>query len=433
MLRKSRSHAIMLIITFLFAMCFSVAANSETAIGVADKSVVRVISRIGQNYASGTGFVVASSGIVATNNHVIADADEVIILVKQSNGEPIELRAYVNWRSVDYDLALLNVPKLTIPPIIFFTPLPTKGSQVTSIGYPGVADRPDRNLQNIAESTVTQGVLGRIILSTWSRGGQQLNILQHGAAVNRGNSGGPLLDACGRVVGVNTAKALGRIETGPSGGQTVNQSDGIYFASHIAVLIDAMKQQGVSPTLTLENCLPNVSTNTEKPNSNSSYLITLWSLPIAVLIGLIAIGLGILVVTKKQTIVFETFTQYKKRSNNNFTTNASKALEVNLKIRGQTTSNKLVIINLDSKSCQKKNLIIGRDKSQCDLQIDDPTISRRHASISFIGKEWIIVDLGSTNGTFVDGVRVTNSRYELPVRGELILGKLKLKIEESVI
>ena len=433
MLKKKSLALFRILFALLLAMCYSIPGIAETAISEADKSVVRVISRIGEGYGFGTGFVVASSGIVATNNHVIADADEIMVLVRQANGEPIELKAYVNWRSVDFDLAILSVPKLTIPAITFFTPLPTKGSQVTSIGYPAVADRPDRSLKNIAESTVTQGVLGRIILSTWSRGGQQLNILQHGAAVNRGNSGGPLLDACGRVVGVNTAKSLGRIETGPAGSQTVIQSDGIYFASHVAVLIDAMKLQGVSPTLTLENCLPNGTVSQEKPHSNASSLIALWSLPLSVLVGLVAVGLGVVILTKKQTVIYETFTQYKKRNDNSQKSSVNKNIEIILSIRGQTSTNKLVKISIDSRSCSRRNLIIGRDKLHCDIQIDDPTVSRQHASISFTSKKWVLVDLGSTNGTFVDGVRITNSKFELPVRCALILGKIKLEVEESVI
>jgi hypothetical protein len=54
----------------------------------------------------------------------------------------------------------------------------------------------------------------------------------------------------------------------------------------------------------------------------------------------------------------------------------------------------------------KDRYLLGRSKSQADLRLDDPNVSRQHAMIERVGNAWYVVDLGSTNGVYVDGERV---------------------------
>jgi neural Wiskott-Aldrich syndrome protein len=54
----------------------------------------------------------------------------------------------------------------------------------------------------------------------------------------------------------------------------------------------------------------------------------------------------------------------------------------------------------------KERFLIGRSKTQADLRLDDPNVSRQHAVIERVGSAWYIVDLGSTNGVLVAGERV---------------------------
>jgi pSer/pThr/pTyr-binding forkhead associated (FHA) protein len=54
----------------------------------------------------------------------------------------------------------------------------------------------------------------------------------------------------------------------------------------------------------------------------------------------------------------------------------------------------------------KDRFLIGRSKTQADLRLDDPNVSRQHAAIERVGAAWYIVDLGSTNGVNVGGERV---------------------------
>ena len=426
--------------SLLVLACGGVLFAAENAITTADRSVVRVIVKHDQGYSSGTGFVVGSGGVVATNRHVVAEAGTVLALIKKADGKLQELPATVTWTSADYDLALLKVPGLDREPLLISDQLPGKGSPVTAIGYPGVADRPDKNWNNLVESTVTQGIIGRVVMSSWKKDGQQLNILQHSAAVNSGNSGGPLLDSCGRLIGVNTGKALGEIEGSVTAGHKVNQSDGIFYASHAAVLIYALQQQSVTAKVTSEGCPPNSAPGTPSPPAQAvptaDATVTAapltqaaWVMPGAIGAALL-LALGALVVAMKKSVaVRETFTQYKRRTEPQKTATVAAKRIPKCLLRGRDSSHHSVEFLVDPAECQTSPLIIGRGGAQCQLVIDDPTVSRRHASLLWAGGRLQLTDLGSTNGTWLDGASITTQPVALRYGQTLTLGKVVLTIE----
>ena len=152
----------------------------------------------------GSGFVVDPRGLVVTNHHVIADADEITVTFNDGTS----LKAELAGRDPKTDLALLRVKTDKELPFLEFgdSDRLRVGDWVLAIGNPfGLG------------GTVTAG-----IISARSRdinAGPYDDFLQTDAAINRGNSGGPLFDGSGRVVGVNTAIIS------PSGG-----SIGIGFA-----------------------------------------------------------------------------------------------------------------------------------------------------------------------------------------------------------
>ena len=408
---------------------------AESAIAQADRSVVRVIVKVTEGYHSGTGFVVGPGGIVVTNNHVIAGSDGIVVLVKHDGSKPEKLSATVTWASPDYDLAILQVNGLGSPPLTLFDQLPNKGSQVTAIGYPGVADRQDQNANNLVESTVTQGIIGRVVRSSWRRGGEQLSILQHGAAVNSGNSGGPLLDACGRVVGVNTAKALGRIEGTAAEGLQFNQSDGIFFASHVAVLLDALKKQGVQVSVSSQVCPPSGPVTEAAPPAPGLAPVAQRDWVLSTGIGmaiLIAIG-ALLMAMKKTTVARETFTEYRRRTVpvpvvQNAKEQVPEKAPVWL-LNGRGSLNQALVLRLDPSQLQARVQVIGRDSSQCELPVDDPTVSRKHASICWSSGEFQLTDLGSTNGTWLDDQPVKQKMVTLRVGQTLTLGKVIFNVQ----
>ncbi len=139
----------------------------------------------------GSGFVIDASGLIVTNNHVIAEADE--IEVNFSDGTKLKVVEVVG-RDTKADLALLRVePEKPLKALEFGDSNAMKvGDWVMAIGNPfGLG------------GTVTLG-----IISAKKRdinAGPYDEFLQTDAAINRGNSGGPLFDMSGKVVGVNTA------------------------------------------------------------------------------------------------------------------------------------------------------------------------------------------------------------------------------------
>ena len=142
--------------------------------------------------ALGSGVIVDASGYVITNNHVVAEADEILVRLK--GGE--EWPAKIIGRDPKTDLALIKIDaKHELP----FLPLGDSdklrvGDWVLAVGNPfGL------------EHTVTAGIIsakGRIIGA-----GPYDNFLQTDASINPGNSGGPLINLAGQVVGINTAIA----------------------------------------------------------------------------------------------------------------------------------------------------------------------------------------------------------------------------------
>ena len=138
----------------------------------------------------GSGFIIDKSGLVVTNNHVIAEADE--ISVRLSDGT--RLKAKLVGKDAKTDLALLKVaPEKELPSLNWGNSENSRvGDWVLAIGNPfGLG------------GSVTAGIIsarGRDINS-----GPYDDFFQTDAAINRGNSGGPLFNMRGKVIGINTA------------------------------------------------------------------------------------------------------------------------------------------------------------------------------------------------------------------------------------
>ncbi len=188
-----------------------------------ERSVVRVINQTRSGVGTGSGTVINANGDVLTNRHVTEGSNNLFVISEFSNGEQ---PARIVWESEEKDLALIRALGLGLPAATLFSGEPEKGAPVFALGYPGAAD-----LGSLAlDATLTDGLLGRVFQS--SRG-WNVTILQHNAEINSGNSGGPLFDDCGRVIGVNTA---GPAETG---------TRGINWSSHIKEAIALLRARGI--------------------------------------------------------------------------------------------------------------------------------------------------------------------------------------------
>jgi serine protease Do len=144
----------------------------------------------GAPMAAGTGFIFASDGYVATNNHVIADAEEVTVTMYDGR----EFTAEVIGTDPDTDLAVLKIDADEDLPFVTFA-----DSDSVRVGDPVVAIGNPFGLG----STVTAGIVSaqnRVIGA-----GRFDDFMQIDAPINHGNSGGPTFNLEGKVVGVNTA------------------------------------------------------------------------------------------------------------------------------------------------------------------------------------------------------------------------------------
>jgi V8-like Glu-specific endopeptidase len=189
-------------------LSFAVPARADD-ISAAGRSVVRVVVIAFEDgevvgFGHGSGFAVAPNRIV-TNAHVVAPAldypGDVVVGVVPSEGSKA-YQARVVRADPSRDLVLLEIAEGSVPPVpLFIGPVPD-GSAVAALGYPGNVDLatarsaddyitplpPTRSMGNYSNERAINGIAA----------------LLHTANIARGNSGGPLLDLCGRVIGVNT-------------------------------------------------------------------------------------------------------------------------------------------------------------------------------------------------------------------------------------
>jgi putative serine protease PepD len=161
-------------------------------------SVVTVVASSEGSFASGrstgTGVVITSDGEILTNSHVIEDSDEVFVLF----GDTIDpIPAEVMAADPGNDLALLKVDLDGLVPAVFADPESISiGDEVVAVGFALDLD---------GGPTVTRGIVSALNRTIANSDGALDGLIQTDAAISSGNSGGPLLNASGEVVGINTA------------------------------------------------------------------------------------------------------------------------------------------------------------------------------------------------------------------------------------
>ena len=179
-------------------------------------ATVLVVAQTGESASIGTGVIMTEDGYVITNAHVISGGESCWVMLAGGWDYDAELVGF----DADQDIAVLKLVDAEGLPTVEFgdSELAEVGDQVYAIGNPlGVELR----------GTMTEGIISAINRNVELEG-RTLNVLQTTAALNNGNSGGPLINRYGQVIGINTLKMSG---TGAPDEATV---EGLGFALPIS-------------------------------------------------------------------------------------------------------------------------------------------------------------------------------------------------------
>jgi S1-C subfamily serine protease len=229
-------------------------AFQGTLIELLDQATVLVLGPLanGQGVGTGTGFVVAP-GIVVTNAHVVANLDPArTFVVNRRLGRPRTVQVVAQSPDPQpgrADFAILRLPA-DAPALspLGLTRVASRLDPVIAAGFPQAIMQTDQNfqalldgnIQSVPELAVTDGLISAV--QNLPSG---LVVMPHTAAISRGNSGGPLVDRCGRVVGVNTF-----------GFFNAEQGERVSYAQKVESLLAFLAANGVTVAEVTGACAP---------------------------------------------------------------------------------------------------------------------------------------------------------------------------------
>ena len=163
-------------------------------------SVVTVRTLQDGGYGVGTGIVLTTDGYILTNSHVIEGGYSIVVALNGGSEYPAKLVG----RDGETDLAVLKIEARQLTPAEFGDPEELEvGDEALAIGNP---------LGEEFRGTLTNGIISAINRDVWVDG-RQMTLIQTTAALNEGNSGGPLINLKGQVIGVNTIKMMSSYST----------------------------------------------------------------------------------------------------------------------------------------------------------------------------------------------------------------------------
>ena len=178
------------------------------------------LGQIAESYSSGTGFIITEDGYIVTNHHVIEGATKISVTLADGTA----YSAALVGSNATNDVAVIKVTAVGLYPVtIGKSGAMQVGDQVVAIG----------NALGELSSSLTVGYISGMDRDV-STDGTVINMIQTDASINSGNSGGPLFNARGEVIGITTAKYSGTTSSGAS-------IEGISFAIPVDDVIDMIE------------------------------------------------------------------------------------------------------------------------------------------------------------------------------------------------
>ncbi len=353
-------------------------------------------------YGRGTGFGIGEADSNArtfiTNKHVVSNSagdiySFVYILIDGADlyNEKTLVKCDVIYVHPEVDLAIIQaaspVSGVSTIPLLPAETMQT-GDTVYALGYPAIADDlVDDNNYTVEDITVTNGVISRYVTQDGIR------FMAQTAQINGGNSGGPLINENGEVLGINTWALKSNIIYEENGQMIINEqydSDKRYYALYIDYAMESLDELGISYT--------------DASKEPADPVIT-----IDTIILVLAIAGGVAVI-----VLFVFKKPQKQKSKNN-------TPSVTYLVRGAAGS---VLGNVWP---LKQKLTVGRNPI-CDivLPVDTKAVSRNHCCIELFNGVPMLTDFGSTYGTFVNGNKLEpNKPVRLSENAEIQVGSPK--------
>ncbi len=409
------------------------AIEPTTVAKIVEPSMVRIFVEGPDGQGSASGFVISREGHVATTHHVIEQhIDDNWALYVVASGAGVEDRRAATLVKTypDEDLAVLKVEGLDRRPAILDTTdsgTLLKGMTVFAIGYPGAGGRLGAN----SGTSFTAGVANRLFTGAWAENKAKIQIIQHSAATNPGNSGGPIVNPCGHVVGINTEREMAVLIT-PSGMPLVyDVIQGVFFASHISVLVEKLNALGIRYNGSQKVCRVVLGVAT----TNFYWYV--------VAAAAVAIALIVFLIRYRPRHVVHIVVRSGSAAGNGARALAHMIFHPR---RGPGKTDGVwrlrcdnaegdpidIVISQDDLRRLPKGMTIGCDAS-CDYCLAVDGIAKRHAQLVGIGDGLGVNDLHSATGTAVDDRRVDPENGPAPLRpgARLRLGDLTFQVEQE--
>ena len=444
----------------------TLAEFSEEVVEQAKASTVLIVTDKG----GGSGFVINARGHVVTNYHVVKkgnNLDCVFLL-----GDMLHVRkAKVVCSKPESDLAIIKVERFPeARPMTIASYKPHSNQEVMALGFPGVLFREIRLVGLDANGNkrvfgadrdefvpaTFNGNIAQLKKLDWFFGGS-FDAITHSAKLSGGNSGGPLVDAGGNVVGINVGgtAAPGKIQVDYS--YAIRASELVELARDhgIPIKTEAKKpsKAEVKPSAKAE---PKPSAKAEvKPSAKAepkmppeTGIIALTGGPknhlskiLIVSIALLVLVMFILVLRKPRMVLVGSISRVAGMTRRQAAPHRSPAVAGGarpapgrpvagaMRLRGRDRQGQSYDIAFDLSQVRASGgrLVIGRNRDLCQLHVRHNSVSRQHATFTEIDGSIYVEDRNSGNGTFVGGRELSLGKVVRMNSGDhLVLGEVDL-------
>lgn len=411
-----------IVLTLLLSLTITSAAADKDDITDARNGVVRIAyfyTYDGEDFGqTGSGFCVGEAGepveFIITNAHVVTAtyqneilgyAQEVLVVFEDLDSDSTMTAKVLKVFTDGTDLAILRLEA----PTTLRTQLPLASAEsaaimdsVYALGFPGIADDSSGIIKSTLDDvTITEGAVTKEQYLDGST-----KYLQIDAAISSGNSGGPLLDANGNVVGINTQVAM------PDAGSSMG------YALYIDYATDFLDTMGYPYTKASDAVAPEPTDGDVSPAPTATVpdpipTPTPWYVYAGIGVAVVAVAVLAVLLAMKN----------KKQAPVQQETFVGNTMPVQPKQEGPYKGRQIVNIGQGSALGGKAypvrgKVVVGRDPAKCQVVFPakTPGISGVHCAVQEIAEGVVVTDLGSSYGTFLEnGTKMEPNRpYTIP-------------------